>query len=191
MAGGRADRSRSAGGRGGGASRGGWAPLRADAPGRLPRSVGSYPDLSTEAARDAALAAADSDIYAASSGPPVASRIRFIHRALAEWGWTAWPPSYEKIRALGAVLKAGGYRSAAHYLSQYKVSGERRGYHFDGPLLRALADYKRSCERGMGPPVPAKALPCERLHELAGEFKPWVSGGPVCPATCWSSAPGL
>ena len=127
MAGGHADRSRSARGRGGGASRGGWAPLRAGAPGRLPRSVGSYPDLSTEAARDAALAAADSDIYAASCGPPVASRIRFIHRALAEWGWTAWPPSYEKIRALGAVLMAGGYRSAAHYLSQYKVSGERRG----------------------------------------------------------------
>ena len=90
------------------ASQLGWAPLRRDAPGRRARTRGSFPNLATEEARDAALEAADRDIYAASSTAPYASRIKLLHKALALWDWKPLPPSAAKVRALGAVLKEGG-----------------------------------------------------------------------------------
>ena len=108
-------RSRSPAPAGASASQLGWAPLRRDAPGRRPRTRGAFPVLYTVEARDAALEAADRDIYAASSVAPHASRVNMIHKAMALWGWSPWPPSAAKVRALGAVLKEGGCISAASY----------------------------------------------------------------------------
>ena len=48
----------------------GLAPLRRDAPGRRPRARGAFPVFDIAEARDAALEAADRDIYAASSVAP-------------------------------------------------------------------------------------------------------------------------
>ena len=78
-------------------------------------------------ARDAALEAADRDIYAASSIAPHESRVRIIHKAMGLWGWSPWPPTAAKVRALGAVLKKGNYISAAAHFSAYKVTAERMG----------------------------------------------------------------
>ena len=167
-------RSRSPAPAGAAASQLGWAPLRRDAPGRRPRTRGSFPVLDTEEARNAALAAADRDIYAASSIAPHESRVRLVYKAMALWGWSPWPPSAPKIRALGAVLKEGGYISAAAYFSAYRVTAERRGLSFDDPCERALKDYKRSAERGMGPGQQAMDLPFERLGELPKGFRGWV-----------------
>ena len=161
-----ATRSRSPAPAGSSASQLGWAPLRRDAPGRRARARGSFPMLATEEARDAALEAADRDIYAASSTAPYASRVKFLHKALALWKWTPLPPSAAKVRALGAVLKEGRYISAAAYLSTYRTWAERRGMSFDDPALRAIKDYKRSAERGMGPGQQAMGLPFERLDKL-------------------------
>ena len=90
-------------------SRPGWPPLRKDAPGRNRRARGSFPDLSTPEARQAALAAVDADIYAASSKAPTDSRLRFVDKTLHLYGMTPYPPTREKVRTLGAALKAGGY----------------------------------------------------------------------------------
>ena len=52
---------------------------------------------------------------------------------------------------------------------------------FDDPACRALADYKRSAERGMGPGQMAMALPFERLGELHRNSMAWVPFGPMLP----------
>ena len=143
-------RSRSPAPAGSAASQLGWAPLRRDAPGRRPRTRGAFPALDTVEACDAALEAADRDIYAASSIAPHESRVKLIHKAMALWVWSPWPPSAAKVRALGTVLKEGDYISAAAYFSAYRVTAERRGMSFDDPSVRALKGYKRSAEKGDG-----------------------------------------
>ena len=181
MSGAPGTRTRSRSGARPSSSRPGWAPLRKDAPGRKRRTRGSFPDLSTPEARQAALAAVDADVYAASSKAPTDSRLRFVNKTLHLYGMTPYPPTREKVRTLGAALKAGGYTSAANYLSAYRVEAERQGFHLDGPFDRAMADYRRSCERGLGAPVKSRALPFERLRFLPGGRKPWTPKGPVCP----------
>ena len=111
----------------------GWAPLRADAPGRLPRRRGSFPDLDTAEARASAVEDLRKDVYAASSIPGVTSRMRFFRKALRRWNQSPWPITVEKIERVGAALKKGKYASPDAYLSQYRVSTEHRGYDISGP----------------------------------------------------------
>ena len=83
------------------------------------------------------------------------------------------------MRALGAVLKEGGCISAASYFPAYRVTAERRGLPFDDPSVRALKDYMRSAERGMGPGQQAVGLPLVRLGVLPRGSKAWVPLGPT------------
>ena len=156
-------------------------PLRKDAPVRRQHTSGSIPDLSTEAARASALEDLVMDIYAPSNRASVASRIRLCERVLAMWGLPALPPSARTISALGASLKAGGYRSASVYLSCYKTWSARHGHEWTAVLQQAFQDAVRSCERGLGGPVKARALPFDRLGSLPGGDTPWVPGGPLRP----------
>ena len=172
-------RSRSPAPAGASASQLRLAPLRRDAPGRRPRTHGALPVLDTVKARDAAFEAADRDLYAASSVAPHMSRVKLIRKAMALWGWSPWPPSAAKVRALGAVLKEGGCISAASYFSAYRVTAERRGMPFDDPSVRALKGYMRSAERGMGPGQQAVGLPLVRLGDLPRGSKAWVPLGPT------------
>ena len=55
------------------------------------------------------------------------AKLRTIRRALAGWGLEPFPPSMWTLRALGATLKRGGYRSAASYMWLYKAESQRRG----------------------------------------------------------------
>ena len=55
------------------------------------------------------------------------------------------------------------------------------GYSLSAPMDRCLRDCKRSCLRGLGGPVKARALPLARLHELPEGRTPWVPGGPLNP----------
>ena len=156
-------------------------PLRRDAPSRLQHSVGTLPDLSTEASREAALADFVLDIYAPSNRASVASRLRLCERILAIWNLPTLPPSGRTISALGASLKAGRYRSASVYLSTYKSWTARHGHDWSAVLQQAFQDAVRSCERGLGGPVKARALPFGRLGELPGGDAPWTAGGPMRP----------
>ena len=120
-----------------------------------------------------------------------ASRVRTIERALHAWGLDPHPPTMDSLRALGASLKRGGYRSASLYLRTYKAEAQREGYPWSDVLERALRDAIRSCERGLGPPTRAQPLPFHLLHELPSGREPWVVGGPCNPrnaitvGACW------
>ena len=95
----------------------GWTPLRADAPGRLPRRRGSFPDLDTAEARASAVEDLRKDVYAASSIPGVTSRIRFIRKALRKWRQSPWPITVEKIERVGAALLRGNYEGTRSQVS--------------------------------------------------------------------------
>jgi hypothetical protein len=156
--------------------------MRLDAPGRLPTSRGSLPALSVPADRAAAVDALLAGTYAKSSRGVHAALWRTITSALSKWGHLPLPPTAEKVMALGAALKAGGYSSAENYLGHYKVQCERAGSPFCQALGRVHTDTLRSCKRGVGGPVKALALPLLRLGELGlYQDEPWVQGGPVGP----------
>ena len=157
------------------------APLRRDAPARLPYATGAVPDLSTAEARETALTNFTLDIFAPSNRASVASRLRTCERLLEVWSLQMSPPTPKAIVALGASLKAGRYRSASVYLSTYKSWALRQGHDWTAPLQQSMQDAIRSCERGLGGPVKARPLPFARLSELPGGDEPWVQGGPLRP----------
>ena len=64
----------------------GWAPLRADAPGRAVRRRGAFPDLDTAEARAAAVEYLRANVYVARTIPRVETRHRFLTKALKRWG---------------------------------------------------------------------------------------------------------
>ncbi len=121
------------------------------------------------------------DIYAPSNRASVASRLRLCERILALWGLPMLPPTPRSISALGASLKAGRYRSASVYVSAYKSWTARHGHDWSTSLQQSFQDAIRSCERGLGGPIKARALPFSRLGELPGGDAPWVAGGPMRP----------
>ena len=78
-------------------------------------------------------------------------------------------------------MRAGGYRSAAGYLSLYRSTCARVGHGFGPDLALVARDAARSCARGLGGPIRASPLPLDRLHLLSGSRAPWVAGGPCSP----------
>ena len=156
--------------------------LRRDAPGRVAGGRGRLPELATVAERAEALKELESEVHAASSKKAIEAKLKTIKAALAKWCLPLFPPTASSVRALGATLKKGGYRSAESYLSLYKSTCERQGHAFGLDLLRVHKDCIRSCLRGLGGPTKALALPFDRLNELnLDEDGPWTAGGPVGP----------
>ena len=130
-----------------------------------------------------ALELLERDSLAASSRGALEAKLRTLHRALVPWGITPFPPTRAVLRALGATLKRGGYRSAASYLYLYKTESQRRGFAWTDVLQRLMKDAIRSCERGMGPGIVAKPLPLHHLHLLPPGEAPWSTGGRRAPET--------
>ena len=82
--------------------------MRSGAPGRAERQIGSFPDLSSAAAREAAVKAVRADRFAASARAGVEPRRTFADKALAQWNQEPYPPSVEKLERVATTLKAGG-----------------------------------------------------------------------------------
>ena len=102
--------------------------MRAGAPGRRGgRVMGALPLWRNNDDRWLALEALERDALAASTREAMEAKLRTIRRALAGWGLEPLPPSMWTVRALGATLKRGGYRSAASYLWLYKAEVQRMG----------------------------------------------------------------
>ena len=156
-------------------------PLRRGAPVRLPRARGRFPSLDSAEERAAALAEFHGDVYAQSSRESLGFKWRTVERAFASWGAAPFPPTVPKISMLGAVLKAGGYRSAPGYLSLYRTSAARLGHTIGPEMATAFRDAARSCGRGLGAPVRATPLPLLQLHRLSSSRSPWAPGGPCSP----------
>ena len=138
-------------------------------------------DLQSPSVQAEALQALRRDVFAPSHLQVMDAKLRTVERALATWHLELLPPTSEKLEALGATLKLGGYRSASSYFSIYKGFAERSGYQLTAVENRVLADSVRSCERGLGGAVKASALPFDRLHQLPGVHAPWVPLGPLGP----------
>ena len=113
--------------------------MRPGAADRRPRTRGTLPDLSGEQARARALEDFDGDVYAESSRASLEYKWRTVCRMFQQWGVECFPPDVGKIRLLGASLKAGGYRTAAGYLSLYRCACARRGLAFDPAMATAIA----------------------------------------------------
>ena len=137
------------------------------------------PALASEGERAEALRSFTEGIYAPTTAKASLHKLNTVTTALAKFGLALLPPDTEKVAALGAVLKAGGYRSAEAYFTTYRGHLERCGYTLDGPLTRAFRDALRSCQRGRGGAVRARALPLDQLGSLPGGIAPWCPGGPI------------
>jgi len=155
--------------------------LRANAPERRPRLIGRVPLLETAEQRDEVVTDALASIYAPTTLASNDARWRTISRILAKFGLEVFPPSVEKVVALGAALRAGSFRSAPGYLSLYRVTSVRQGFGLDGSTEQALRDMKRACSRGLGAPIRARALPLDLLSGLPGDVEPWAVGGAISP----------
>ena len=121
------------------------------------------------------------DTYASQGWHVHRAKLRTVGKMLELWDLQVWPPTLQKIKALGDTLKAGKYKSASQYLGAYRTEAERQGFGFGAAEVRTLKDAVRSCERGLGGPVKARPLPFHRLGELPDDeapWSPWGSGEP-------------
>ena len=159
----------------------GYGPLRAGAPGRKPYRRGAYPDLTDPAVRQQAVTDYEAGFYAHSSVSSILARRRLYTKILSEWGFALEDLGPEAVHAVGATLRAGGYRSADNVLSQMRVDAERAGIEVTAACRRALTDAARSCRRGIGPPMRAMALEFHRFEQLPADTSPWAPGGPAAP----------
>ena len=93
-------------------------PMREGAPARRAGGkLASLPVWASEGAKRQALEEYHADVLAATTSESHAAKLRTVYRAFARWGCTPFPPSLDKVHALGASLKKGLYRTAASYLS--------------------------------------------------------------------------
>ena len=70
----------------------------------------------------------EADMLAPSTRASTAAKLKTVTKALRAWGMPVFPPTSDSLRALGATLKRGGYRSAGSYLWTYKVEAQRLGH---------------------------------------------------------------
>ena len=102
--------------------------------------------------RSRALNEVDQDTLAATTMASNNSRVRFYEAVCRTWGLEAWPLSRESVRAFGACLKAGAYRSVAVYFSALIGHQVRTMWQAPSPeLRRCIHDTKRAVMRGAGP----------------------------------------
>lgn len=92
------------------------------------------------------------DVIAHSTKPAQDSRLRTFLALCTAWEVTAFPLTHECVRAVGASLKAGAYRSPQLYF-QTAINHQVRRYGLPvEPYLRAIIkDVNRSIKRGLGP----------------------------------------
>ena len=156
--------------------------MREDAPFRVGRSRGSLPSLSTPDERDDAINKLREDFYSAAHRKAMSWKWQTILKALSKWSFAPFPPTVDKLIALGAALKMGQYASAEAYVYFYRSEAERKGFAFDSILNKTVSDVLRSCRRGRGGVCKPTPLPLLRLHELdLMEDEPWCPDGPLGP----------
>ena len=87
------------------------------------------------------------------------------------------PITSGKIAAVGASLKAAGYRSASNYMTAAKDRHLELGYNWSEVLDRAAKLFNASCSRGMGPARQSEPLPFAEAARLPWDAAPFVDGG--------------
>ncbi len=113
----------------------------------------------------------DADILARTTNPSHEARLRTYLALCSVWSVTPWPLSFENIRAFGASLKSGGYRSAGIYF-QSLCSHQQRVLHTPVPpmIRHCIKDCVRSHQTRLGHYQVERWLPCTRAgpHSFFG-----------------------
>ena len=98
------------------------------------------------------MAELDQEILASTTWGPHESRLQVWHKLCSKWEVNAFPLDHTNIRAVGASLKWGRYRSAERYYSAAATFQSRRLHCAVPAHLRAsIRDCIRSIRRGLGP----------------------------------------
>ena len=121
---------------------------------------GCFPELDTPEARLGTIQLLEEEVHSTAQQRVLKYKTATIEKALGLWRLEVFPPTQEQVTCLGAVLKAGRYRSADSYLGLYKALSLRRGFKWDsllqknaaGRRYKLLARYRRPCQ-GPGPTV--------------------------------------
>ena len=114
------------------------------------------------------------------------SLLRTWHAFHCEWfgvGVPVLPLTSEKVYAICAMFRAGGYRAVENYVARAKDSHLEHGHQWTEFLDRACRKAKRAVSRGIGPARQSAALDLEEayraLHTLA--VQPGGRRGPLGP----------
>ena len=101
--------------------------------------------------RQRALQELEDDMMARSTNPAMESRLRTYRIICDAWEVEPFPLSMTNIRAFGASMKQGGYRSASVYF-QTLCTFQQRNLSTEVPPLvrRCIRDCVRSIRRGLG-----------------------------------------
>ena len=101
--------------------------------------------------RHQALQDLEDDMMARSTNPAMESRLRTYRVICNAWEMEPFPLSMSNVRAFGASMKKGSYRSAAVYY-QTLCTYQQRNLSTDVPPLvrRCIRDCVRSIRRGLG-----------------------------------------
>ena len=93
--------------------------------------------------------------------------VAFWSSRAKELGIEPFPLDAAKIKSFGSLLRAGGYRSAASYLSAVKMEHIRRGGCWTAQMAKEMADGARSCSRGQGPDKQSAEVDLDEMAKLA------------------------
>ena len=144
-----------------------------------------------------ALAAADDDIakeltienyeartMATSSVAPYAARWTTWVKMHTKWfgsgpgALPVLPLTPESLRAVAAMLIAGGYRSTGHYVSRAKDE-HTKSWGWSSMLAREQRRAALAAKRGMGPAHQSAELPLHAVVELSLEKENLIPDGPI------------
>lgn len=134
--------------------------------------------------RSAAVEAYRKDVRAASDTSTSDARTwEGLHKEWWQWQGSpdlpAYPLTVEKIEAVGAMLKVGGYRSTSNYMSRAKDTHIGLKHPWTDDLAREAHRFSASTQRGKGPPRQSEPLDFVSLMGLDLPDTPLVPSGPL------------
>eukprot|EP00435_Cladocopium_sp_Y103_P049698 s2086_g15.t1 len=90
-------------------------------------------------------------------------------------GLTPMPPTPEKVKLLGGILKAAKYKAANNYLGEYKLLAIELGHEWTSQLERTLKLTKRSAARASGPKTKAPEVAVNETGEVFAARDPMIA----------------
>eukprot|EP00439_Symbiodinium_sp_Y106_P052514 s2027_g7.t1 len=140
----------------------------------------------TEEEKRSALDAYERDFVAASARGPACSVIRTWESMHISWFGgepPPWPLTPAKIRAVGSIMKARGYRSFGNYATKAKMMHIQLTGDWPAILDQEMRMAKRSVGRGLGPSRQSQPILIIKLavlpEELLADNQARVLRGPI------------
>ena len=120
---------------------------------------------------------------AKSSLGPQASRLRWWEIRAAKHCMDPFPLDLRKVRLIGTLLFAGGYRSAGLYLSTIKKEHVKRGHDWSQALALEATEANRAFDRGKGPNKQSGHIDIDAAIKSGGFTAVWPPSvhGPALP----------